>query len=103
MSTFQDLNLNCRDCRNPFIFTAGEQDFFAQKQFTAPTRCKDCRARRKAEQQNGATGSFAAAYAAPPPAPVAVEPEVEHRKPFGRRGGTTGRRPRPYGDDDSGY
>ena len=101
MSTFSDLNLNCRDCKQPFIFTAGEQEFFAQKQFTTPSRCKGCRAARKLEQQNG--GSAVPAFTqAPAPAPV-VEPEVEHRKPFGRRGGAGGRRPRPGGDDDSGY
>ncbi len=102
MSTFTDLNLICRDCKQPFIFTAGEQEFFASKQLSQRVRCKDCSARRRAEQQNGQNGAAPGFTAAPAPAPM-VEPEVERRKPFGRRGGAGARRPRPYGDDDSGY
>jgi CxxC-x17-CxxC domain-containing protein len=48
----QDKTLSCRDCGAQFVFTASEQDFFAQKGFTnEPGRCPDCRAARK--QQNG--------------------------------------------------
>lgn len=47
-TTFEDKQLNCSDCGNPFVFTAGEQQFYADKGFTnAPLRCKDCRAQRK--------------------------------------------------------
>ena len=43
-----DKTLTCRDCGQEFVFTAGEQDFYAEKGFTnEPTRCKDCRSARK--------------------------------------------------------
>ncbi len=44
----QDKTLTCRDCGKEFTFTAGEQEFFAQKGFTnEPSRCPECRAARK--------------------------------------------------------
>jgi CxxC-x17-CxxC domain-containing protein len=44
----KDKTLTCRDCGQEFVFTASEQDFFAEKGFTnEPTRCKDCRNVRK--------------------------------------------------------
>ena len=48
---FEDSELECADCRNQFVWTAGEQAFFAQKQFTPPRRCKPCRDKRKAEKE----------------------------------------------------
>ena len=49
MINMEDKTLVCRDCRSEFIFTAGEQEFFAQKGFTnEPSRCPECRASRKA-------------------------------------------------------
>lgn len=45
----EDKTLACRDCNREFVFTAGEQEFFAQKGFTnQPSRCPECRASRKA-------------------------------------------------------
>lgn len=53
----QDKNLTCRDCSQEFVFTASEQDFFAEKGFeNDPTRCPACRQSRK--QQNGGGNSF---------------------------------------------
>lgn len=47
--SYVDKNLTCRDCNEEFIFTSGEQEFHAEKGFTnAPSRCPDCRAKRKA-------------------------------------------------------
>lgn len=44
---FIDRVLNCSDCHGEFIFTAGEQLFFHDKQFkNDPKRCKPCKARR---------------------------------------------------------
>ena len=44
---FLDRVLSCSDCRTEFIFTAGEQLFFHEKQFkNDPKRCKNCKARR---------------------------------------------------------
>ncbi len=58
---FVDRLLICADCGGEFIFTAGEQLFFLDKQFkNDPKRCKPCKSRRSA-QQAGATGSGPAA------------------------------------------
>lgn len=52
---YQDKKLKCKDCGAEFVFTAGEQEFYAEKGFSnEPTRCRDCRAKRKAEQRNSA-------------------------------------------------
>jgi CxxC-x17-CxxC domain-containing protein len=46
---FQDKVLKCIDCGSDFIFTAGEQLFFHDKQFkNEPKRCKVCKAKRVA-------------------------------------------------------
>ncbi|MEG6586080.1 zinc-ribbon domain containing protein [Dendrosporobacter sp. 1207_IL3150] len=53
----QDKNLTCRDCGTDFVFTASEQDFFAEKGFTnEPGRCPDCRAARKQQNNRGGFG-----------------------------------------------
>jgi CxxC-x17-CxxC domain-containing protein len=50
-----DKVLTCRDCGNTFMFTAGEQEFFASRGLTnEPSRCPNCRAINKA-QRNGVT------------------------------------------------
>ena len=39
-----DKTIVCRDCGQEFVFTVGEQEFYAEKGFTnEPVRCKDCR------------------------------------------------------------
>lgn len=44
---FVDRYLKCSDCNNEFVFTAGEQLFFYDKQFkNDPKRCKLCKAKR---------------------------------------------------------
>ena len=45
---YSDKNLTCADCGQEFVFTASEQDFYAQRGFTEPRRCPSCRASRKA-------------------------------------------------------
>ena len=45
---FQDKTLVCKDCGKEFIFTVGEQEFYAEKGFqNEPVSCKDCRSSRK--------------------------------------------------------
>ena len=47
---YEDKTLVCKDCGNEFVFTAGEQEFYAEKGFeNEPQRCKACRDARKAE------------------------------------------------------
>ena len=51
---FQDRPLQCLDCKNEFIFTAGEQEFYEKKGFREiPKRCKPCREARKARRSDG--------------------------------------------------
>jgi CxxC-x17-CxxC domain-containing protein len=46
---FQDKMLKCIDCGVDFVFTAGEQLFFHDKQFkNEPKRCKSCKTKRVA-------------------------------------------------------
>lgn len=47
--SFADKVLRCRDCGADFVFTAGEQEFYALKGFVnQPGRCPECRTARKA-------------------------------------------------------
>jgi CxxC-x17-CxxC domain-containing protein len=44
---FTDKPLQCVDCGAEFVWTAGEQAFYADKQFThEPRRCRACKAKR---------------------------------------------------------
>ena len=59
--SYADKTLTCRDCGTQFVFTAGEQEFYAQKGFTnEPTRCPSCRQQRKAGGggRSGGRGSY---------------------------------------------
>ena len=48
VTMFQDKTLVCKECGNEFVFTAGEQEFYAEKGFeNEPQRCKACRDARK--------------------------------------------------------
>jgi len=43
----QDRTLRCADCGSDFVWTSGEQAFFADTHFTnEPRRCKACKAKR---------------------------------------------------------
>ena len=43
-----DKTLVCKECAQEFLFTAGEQEFYAEKGFVnEPQRCKACRDARK--------------------------------------------------------
>ena len=59
---FVDRLLTCADCGGEFIFTAGEQLFFLDKQFkNDPKRCKPCKSRRSGQTANAAGSGPAAA------------------------------------------
>ena len=46
---FQDKTLKCVDCDAEFVWTSGEQVFFADKNFkNEPKRCKACKGKRGA-------------------------------------------------------
>ena len=57
---FQDKVLKCVDCGADFIFTAGEQLFFHDKQFkNEPKRCKNCKSKRASSLGIAAPGNYA--------------------------------------------
>lgn len=44
----EDTTLQCCDCECDFVFSGGDQAFFARNGFAAPVRCTECRAAKKA-------------------------------------------------------
>lgn len=49
---YEDKTLICKDCGKEFVFTAGEQEFYASKGFeNEPQRCKECRDKKKQERR----------------------------------------------------
>ncbi len=52
---FRDKSLVCVDCQQPFIWSAGEQLFYHDRNFkNEPKRCKECKAKRSARMGRGA-------------------------------------------------
>ncbi|MEB3205737.1 MAG: CxxC-x17-CxxC domain-containing protein [Vampirovibrionales bacterium] len=50
---FQAQTLPCSDCGGEFVFTVEEQEFFNEKGFNPPRRCKPCREAAKAAKRSG--------------------------------------------------
>lgn len=51
-TAMEDKKIVCRDCGKEFLFTVGEQKFFAEKGFTNdPVRCPECRKAKKAARE----------------------------------------------------
>jgi CxxC-x17-CxxC domain-containing protein len=56
---YHDKVLKCGECGAEFVFTAGEQMFFADKGFkNEPKRCKGCKATRAQGSNGSATPSI---------------------------------------------
>ena len=52
--SYADKILSCRDCGQPFTFTAGEQEFYASRGLmNEPGRCPECRAARRSSPGGG--------------------------------------------------
>ncbi len=100
---FQDRVLMCRECGKEFLFSAGEQAFYAEKGFQhQPSRCKDCRGGRRTSMgsERGSTGErqlFSAVCTAcgketqVPFKPTPGKP-VYCRDCYSKRGGRSGQR-----------
>ncbi len=55
---YLDQSRICVECGKPFVFSAGEQEFYAQRQFNAaPKRCRDCRDSRKRDRDTGSSNA----------------------------------------------
>jgi CxxC-x17-CxxC domain-containing protein len=56
---YRDKVLKCAECGAEFVFTAGEQMFFADKGFkNEPKRCKSCKAKRADNVGQGQVSNF---------------------------------------------
>lgn len=54
----EDKMLTCKDCAAQFVFSAREQQFFAEKGFVnQPQRCRECRQARRSQNGDGASVS----------------------------------------------
>ncbi len=50
---FQDKYIVCKECGNEFLFSASEQEFYAEKGYqNEPGRCQACRRARKQRNNN---------------------------------------------------
>lgn len=62
---YQDRTLTCRDCSDTFVFSAGEQAFFASKGLVNdPLRCPMCRAAAKRARTSAGPREYHAAICA---------------------------------------
>ena len=48
----EDKTLNCVECGEDFPFSADEQQFYEERGFTEPKRCKPCRQKMKAARSD---------------------------------------------------
>jgi len=55
-----DEKIKCIDCSQEFLFTVNDQQFFKDKGFTAPKRCKACRQAKKEERAGNPNNAPAA-------------------------------------------
>ncbi len=58
----EDRQVACSDCGQSFTFTAAEQDFYTERGFQEPKRCKPCREQRKARGGGGGGGGGRGGY-----------------------------------------
>ena len=47
-----DKEKRCVDCDDKFWLTQGEQDFYRNKGYQEPKRCKNCREKKKLRNQS---------------------------------------------------
>jgi CxxC-x17-CxxC domain-containing protein len=77
---YEDKKQNCVQCGKPFVFSAGEQQFFDQKGFSSPPRrCPDCRKLRRGQGRRQDQGEYRS--------PAFEGSAPDHQKIRGRRGG----------------
>jgi len=61
-----DISTHARDrdqsTSQEFVFTARDQEFYAERGFTEPKRCTPCRNARKAQREGGSAGGGFGGY-----------------------------------------
>ncbi|MEE8400681.1 MAG: CxxC-x17-CxxC domain-containing protein [Candidatus Hydrothermarchaeaceae archaeon] len=55
---YEDRTLVCEDCGNEWTFSSDEQEFFNDRGYQTPKRCKPCRQKRKTSRTGGSSGGF---------------------------------------------
>ena len=61
-----DMTLECSDCGAEFLFTVGEQEFYASRGFTNhPRRCQSCRNARRGQPRDNYGGGGGGGYGGP--------------------------------------
>lgn len=53
---YEDRQMTCVDCNQPFLFEAGEQAFFAERDLSPPKRCTTCRRKRREQRDTEGGG-----------------------------------------------
>ena len=88
--TYEDKTLVCSHCKKEFVFTAGEQEFYAEKGLESePKRCKPCRTERKRAKRPKRDGIYRS--------PAFENSAPSHQKVRGRRyGGRDGGQRKGY-------
>jgi CxxC-x17-CxxC domain-containing protein len=82
-SEFMDRLLTCVDCHGQFVFTAGEQIFFLDKQFkNDPKRCKPCKSKRATLGARAGSGVAPASIARTETRTECSECHIETTVPF---------------------
>src|SRR6202035_735790 len=82
-SEFVDRLLTCVDCHGQFVFTAGEQIFFLDKQFkNDPKRCKPCKSKRAALGARAGSGTAPVSIARTETRTECSECHIETTVPF---------------------
>jgi len=75
---YEDKTLVCKECGQEFVFTAGEQEFYAERGFqNEPQRCKACRDARKAAARGPREYFTATCAACGGEAKVPFEPKTD--------------------------
>ena len=46
-----DTMASCLDCHHTFVIKQGEKDWYLERGWSMPVRCRDCRAAKKARQE----------------------------------------------------
>jgi DNA replicative helicase MCM subunit Mcm2 (Cdc46/Mcm family) len=52
LSSHYDQHLTCADCGHDFVWTAKDQEFFREKGYQQPKRCKECRQAKKERRED---------------------------------------------------
>ncbi len=57
-----DKQIQCTACGEEFTFSAAEQEFYQQKGFQDPRKCKPCRDAAKAQRRGGGGGGYGGSF-----------------------------------------